>query len=153
VRHVDGHATFESGAILIELADRAGRLLPADGPERSRVLSWLFMQVGSVGPMLGQLWWFRHAGAANTQALERYEREVRRIYGVVERRLAESAFIGTSTYGIADIAMYPWLASHEELGIDLDAYPNVARWIATVAARPAVVRGLRYAAPPARAAA
>jgi GST-like protein len=138
----DGRAIFESGAILIHLADQAGRLLPAAGAARSEVLQWLFMQVGSTGPMLGQLWWFRHAGKDNEQALQRYGREVRRLYGVYDQRLATQAWLAGGAYSIADIATWPWLASHHELGIDMADYPQVAGWLARIGARDAVRRGV-----------
>ncbi|MRV75396.1 glutathione S-transferase [Duganella sp. FT92W] len=142
----DGRAIFESGAILIHLADKAGRLLPADGAARSEVLQWLFMQVGSVGPMLGQLWWFRHMGKEsgnhNEQALQRYGREVRRLYGVYDQRLAAHEWLAGGAYSIADIATWPWLASHHELGIDMADYPQVANWLARIGARDAVRRGV-----------
>ncbi|CAN7609078.1 glutathione binding-like protein [Pseudoduganella sp. LjRoot289] len=144
----DGQAIFESGAILVHLADQAGRLLPKEGAARSAVLQWLFLQMASVGPMLGQLWWFRHAAGAgprNEQALERYGREVRRLYGVFELRLAASACLAGSDYSIADIATYPWLASHHELGLDMAEFPAVAAWLARIAARPATVRGMARA--------
>jgi GST-like protein len=146
-----GRPIFESGAILIHLADRAGRLLPPDdqthGAARSEVLQWLFMQVGSVGPMLGQLWWFRHAGKDNEQAMERYGREVRRLYGVYEERLAAQEWLAGGAYSIADIATWPWLASHEALGIAMADYPHVARWLKTIGARDAVRRGLAQTRP------
>lgn len=142
----DGHAIFESGAILIHLADLTGRLLPAQGAARSEVLQWLFMQVGSVGPMLGQLWWFRHtakeSGKDNEQALQRYGREVRRLYGVYEQRLGANEWLAGGAYSIADIATWPWLVSHQHLGIDMAEYPNVAAWLARIGARDAVRRGV-----------
>ena len=144
----EGQAIFESGAILIHLADKAGRLLPKDGAARSAVLQWLFLQMASVGPMLGQLWWFRHAsgsGPANEQALERYGREVHRLYGVFELRLAASAYLAGADYSIADIATYPWLASHHELGLDMAQFPAVSAWLARIAQRPATVRGMARA--------
>lgn len=148
VRPQDGLALFESGAMLLHLAEQTGRLLPQDAHGRSRVLAWLFMQVGSVGPMLGQLWWFRHAsGTPNPQALERYTRETLRIYGVIERELAASPYIGSPDFSIADIAMFPWLVSHEEVGIDLAGFPHVRRWLDALAARPSVQRGLERAKP------
>lgn len=149
----DGRAIFESGAILIHLADKAGRLLPADGAARSEVLQWLFMQVGSVGPMLGQLWWFRHAGKDNDQALQRYGREVRRLYGVYDQHLAAHDWLAGGAYSIADIATWPWLASHRELGIDMADYPHVAQWLARIGARDAVRRGVAQTRPEAACAA
>jgi GST-like protein len=144
----DGQSIFESGAILIHLADKAGRLLPKDGAARSEVLQWLFMQVGSVGPMLGQLWWFRHGACTappNGQALERYGREVRRLYGVYEQRLASRAWLAGGSYSIADIATWPWLASHHELGLDMAEYPAVSAWLERIAQRPATRRGMAQA--------
>lgn len=142
----DGQAIFESCAILIHLADKAGRLLPKDGAARSTVLQWLFLQVASVGPMLGQLWWFRHACTErNEQALERYGNEVRRLYGVYEQRLASSAYLAGDDYSIADIATWPWLASHTELGLDMTAYPAISAWLARIAQRPATLRGMAIA--------
>jgi len=143
-----GQAIFESGAILIHLADKAGRLLPKDGAARSTVLQWLFLQVASVGPMLGQLWWFRHGagnGPRNEQALERYGRETRRLYGVFEQRLAAGTWLAGDDYSIADIATYPWLASHHELGLDMAEYPAVAAWLERIARRPATARGMAQA--------
>lgn len=144
----EGQAIFESGAILIHLSDKAGRLLPREGAARSEVLQWLFLQVASVGPMLGQLWWFRHGACSappNEQALERYGREVRRLYGVYEQRLASSAWLAGGSYSIADIATWPWLASHHELGLDMAAYPAVSAWLERIARRPATARGMAQA--------
>ena len=139
-------AIFESGAILIHLAEKMGRLLPPDAAGRSTVLQWLFMQVGSVGPMLGQLWWFRYgAGEPNPPALERYAREVQRLYRVIDHRLAHFRYIGGADYSIADIAMFPWLRTSEELGIETGAYAHVRRWLDELALRPAVQAGLAAA--------
>jgi GSH-dependent disulfide-bond oxidoreductase len=147
---VDGTTPiFESGAILIHLADKAGKLLPAAGEARSVVLQWLFLQVGSIGPMLGQLWYFRHSagqGKRNEQALERYARETLRLLGVFEERLRSKPYLAGDEYTIADIASFPWIRSHEELGITLSDYPAVAEWVARIEARPAVQRGLASAA-------
>lgn len=138
-----GQSLFESCAILIHLADAAGKALPAHGPERDLVLQWLFLQAASAGPMLGQSWWFRHAAPApNPMALERYTRETHRIYGVIERQLAASRYIAGDGFTIADMAFYPWLVTHEELGIDIGAYPSVADWLRRVGERPAVQRGM-----------
>jgi GST-like protein len=138
-----GVSMFESCAILYHLGATTGKLMPADQAGRETVLQWLFLQAASVGPMLGQLWWFRHAAPENALALERYTRETKRLYGVVERRLMASAYIAGSDYTVADIAFYTWLVSHEELGIALGEYPKVAAWLKKVGARPAVERGLR----------
>jgi len=143
---------FESGAILIHLADKAGKLLPAAGEARSVALQWLFLQVGSIGPMLGQLWFFRHSAGAgkgkpNEQALERYGRETLRLLGVFEERLRDKAYLAGDEYTIADIASFPWIRSHHELGVTLADYPAVADWVARIEARPAVQRGLASAKP------
>lgn len=136
-----GRSLFESCAILYHLALATGRLVPDDAPGRETVLQWLFLQAASAGPMLGQLWWFRHgAPAPNAPALERYTRESERIYRLVERRLGALAHIASDAYTVADIAFYPWLASHDELGIDIRAYPRVQGWLEAVGARPAVGR-------------
>lgn len=139
-----GESMFESCAILYRLAVNTGKLIPSDEHGRDVVLQWLFLQAASIGPMLGQLWWFRHAAPEkNAMALERYTRETKRLYGVIERRLAASPYIGGDDYTVADIAFYTWLATHHELGIAIDEYPCVAAWLEKVGARPAVVRGLR----------
>lgn len=139
-----GLALFESCAILYHLACASGKLIPADTAGREQVLQWLFLQAASAGPMLGQLWWFRHAAPApNPQALERYGREALRIHAVVETRLSASSHIADDTFTVADIAWYTWLATHEELGIDLAAYPRIRAWLAQVAARPALERTAR----------
>lgn len=147
----DGTPIFESGAILIHLADKAGALLPAEGAARSEALQWLFLQVGSIGPMLGQLWYFRHIAAngspRNEQALERYGRETLRLLGVFEQRLRARPYLAGDDYTIADVASFPWIRSHHELGITLNDYPAVADWVARIEARPAVQRGLAAAKP------
>ncbi|WP_028102646.1 glutathione S-transferase family protein [Pseudoduganella violaceinigra] len=146
----DGMPIFESGAILIHLADKAGRLLPASGAARSTVLQWLFLQVGSIGPMLGQLWFFRHGagqGQPNEQALERYGRETMRLLGVFEARLRDTAYLAGDAYTIADIASFPWIRSYHELGVTLADYPALADWVARIEARAAVQRGLASAKP------
>ena len=140
-------AVFESGAILTYLAEKAGRLLASAGPARYAALQWLFFQVGHVGPTLGQLNHFaRYAVEKNPYAVTRFTNEARRVYGVVDRRLAEAPYLGGSEYTIADIANLPWLLGHARLGIDLSEFPHFARWVAELMARPAVVRGL--AVPP-----
>ncbi|SDE44714.1 GST-like protein [Massilia sp. PDC64] len=132
-----GRSLFESCAILYHLGQATGRLIP----DSDVVLQWLFLQAASVGPMLGQLWWFRHAAPErNGMALDRYTRETQRLYGVIERRLAVSNHIAADEYSMADIAFYPWLATHDELGIDIRAYPHVDAWLRRIAERPAVVR-------------
>ena len=146
----EGRPIFESGAILMHLADKAGKLLPPSGAARSVVLQWLFLQVGSIGPMLGQLWFFRHGageGKRNEQALERYGRESLRLFGVFEERLRDKPYLAGDEYTIADIASFPWIRSHHELGITLADFPAVADWVGRIEARPAVKRGLAAARP------
>jgi GST-like protein len=139
----DGQPIFESGAILIHLADKAGQLLPRDGAVRSAVLQWLFLQAAHIGPMLGQLWYFRHAaGAPNEQALQRYGNEARRLYGVVEAQLGRHEWLAGDAYSIADIAAWPWLREHATLGIPIGDYPAVAAWLERIGARPAVQAAL-----------
>jgi GST-like protein len=139
----NGQVVFESGAILIYLAEKTGRLLSTEPAKRMPTLQWLFMQVGSVGPMLGQLWWFKHGTREhNRQALDRYGREVERIYGVFDRRLADVSYVAGDDYSIADIANFTWLRTHDELGIDIEAYPHVKAWLDRIGRRPAVQRGL-----------
>jgi GST-like protein len=136
-------SVFESGAILIYLAERTGRFLSADPRGRYRVLEWLMFQMGSVGPMLGQAHHFRqYAPEIIPYAIDRYTNEAARIYRVIDRRLAESEFIAADEYTIADVAIFPWLVSHGNQGQSLDDYPNLRRWYESVEARPAVQRGL-----------
>ncbi|RQQ10810.1 glutathione S-transferase family protein [Burkholderia stagnalis] len=143
VDHDAGLAVFESGAILGYLAAKTGCLHPETLAERTAVQQWLHFQIGGIGPMLGQLWWFLHASkTVNAEAIERYRNEARRLYGVVNGRLAESAYLASSRYSIADIAAFPWLRTSHELDLDVSEYPHVERWLADIAARPAVQRGL-----------
>jgi GST-like protein len=137
-------AMFESGAILIYLAERSGRLLPTDARARYDVLQWLMMQMGSVGPMLGQAHHFlRFAPEDVAYAKKRYSDETRRIYGVLDRHLAPREWLAADQYTIADIATFPWIARHEWQQVALEEFPNVRRWFNTIAARPAVERGMK----------
>jgi GST-like protein len=146
VDEATGHGLFESCAILYYLAVATGKLVPDDPHARDAVLQWLFLQAASAGPMLGQLWWFRHAAPApDPMALERYTRETLRIYGVIERRLAASRHVAADDYTVADIAFYPWLATYDELGIDMRDFPHVAAWLQRIGDRPAVARGMARA--------
>ncbi|WP_412528412.1 glutathione S-transferase family protein [Burkholderia lata] len=143
VDHDAGLTVFESGAILSYLAAKTGFLHPDTLAERTAVQQWLHFQIGGIGPMLGQLWWFLHASkTVNAQAIERYRNEARRLYGVVNGRLAESAYLASPRYSIADIAAFPWLRAAPELDLDLADYPHVERWLAGIEARQAVQRGL-----------
>ncbi|MBF2035892.1 MAG: glutathione S-transferase N-terminal domain-containing protein [Leptolyngbyaceae cyanobacterium T60_A2020_046] len=140
---------FESGAILIYLAEKAGRLLPTTLAERMSVLSWLMFQMGSVGPMFGQLSHFRnYAPEKVPYAITRYEKEVHRLFGVLEYQLARSPFIA-GDYSIADIAIYPWVAAALTAHMDFDIapFPEVKRWVETLRARPAVQTGMAILSP------
>jgi len=141
----DGSAlkVFESGAILIYLAEKTGRFLPDSGPQRYAVLQWLMFQMGGVGPMFGQTHHFlRFAPQPVPYAVERYARETARLYAVLDRRLGDAEHLA-DTYSIADMATYPWVARHEWQHVDLDRFPNVRRWFAALGERPAVQRGMQ----------
>ena len=138
---------FESGAILLYLAGKTGRFLPSGTRQRYEVLQWLMFQMGTVGPMLGQAHHFRiYAPEKLPYAVERYTNEAKRLYGVIDRRLAKSRYIGGAEYSIADIAVFPWLRSWKNQGIDLVDYPQLKGWFDEVAARPAVQRGVEVLA-------
>lgn len=145
---VDGEQpVFESGAILVYLAEKTGRLLARSGPARWAALEWLFFQVGGVGPMLGQVHHFRsYAPEKIPYAIDRYTNEARRLYGVVDKRLSQGRYLAGDEYSIADIANLPWLLGHERQGIDIAGYPHLRRWLDELKARPAVQKGL--AVPP-----
>lgn len=139
-------SVFESGAILIYLAGKTGRFLPADVRGKYTALQWLMFQMGGLGPMLGQAHHFRiYAPEKVEYAIQRYTQEAQRLYGVMDRRLGEAEFFA-GEYSIADIAIFPWTRSHANQGVSLADFPNVARWYAAVDARPAVVRGLKVLA-------
>ena len=137
-----GTATvFESGAILLYLAEKTGRLLPADGRARLDALQWLFWQVSALGPMAGQAGYYRvYAPKRVPDAIERYTRELRRLYGVLDRRLAGRDYIAGDEYTIADISAYPWIVPHRPHGQDLAEFPDLRRWFERIAARPAARR-------------
>ncbi|MBN3911468.1 MAG: glutathione S-transferase N-terminal domain-containing protein [Nostoc sp. NMS1] len=138
-----GIKVFESGAILIYLAEKTGKLLPTEQKSRFQVLQWLMFQMGGVGPMFGQLNHFkRFAPEKLPYAIERYEKETLRIYGVLDKQLQENEFI-CGNYSIADVATYPWVAIYEFQGLTLDNYPNLKRWVEMVQQRPAVQRGMQ----------
>jgi GST-like protein len=134
---------FESGAILIYLASKTGLFLPASDRGKYEVLEWLMFQMGGVGPMLGQAHHFRiYAPEKLEYAINRYTNEARRLYGVMDKRLATRPFIAGDSYTIADIAIFPWLRSWRNQGIDWADYPNLKKWFDGIAARPAVQRGV-----------
>lgn len=144
----DDFAVFESGAILLYLAERAGRLLPKEPRARSRAVQWLLLQVASVGPAMAQADHYRHrAPAPVPYALERHCGEVRRLFEVLDGRLAESEYLAGQDYGVADIAHWCWVHCRETVGVTLDGLPHLDRWLARIAQRPAVRRGLAVPAP------
>ena len=134
-------ALMESGAILIYLADKTKKLLPESGPGRYDVLQWLMMQMGSVGPMLGQTHHFvRFNRGKAPYAEERYAKENKRIYGVLDRRLLDREYLA-GKYSVADIATWPWISRFEWQEMDFTNYPNLKRWYVSIAERPATIRG------------
>ena len=136
-------AMMESGAILVYLAGKTGRFLPASTRGKYVTLQWLMFQMGHVGPMYGQVHHFlRSAKVEVPYAIERYVKEKDRLYGVLDRRLGAVRFLAGDVYTIADIATFPWVARYEWHKTDLTAFPNVKRWFDTIAARPAVQRGM-----------
>ncbi len=132
---------FESGAILQYLAEKTGRFLPTDLRARFTVLQWLYWQMAGLGPMAGQNHHFgRYAPEKIPYAIDRYVRETARLYGVLDRRLAQSPFVGGREYSIADMACYPWIVPHRDQQQELEAFTHLKRWFTEMAARPAVVR-------------
>jgi GSH-dependent disulfide-bond oxidoreductase len=137
----DGFSLFESGAILIYLAEKTGRFLPKDVHARSRVLQWLMFQMSGVGPMMGQANVFlRYFPERIQAAIDRYQREVTRLFAVMERQLAAHEYI-SGDYTIADMALWPWVSGHEWSGVAVDEFPNLQRWLKLVGDRPAVLAG------------
>lgn len=138
---------FESGAILVYLAAKTGRFLDGNDREKYETLQWLMFQMGGVGPMLGQAHHFRlYAPEKVPYAIDRYSNEAKRLYGVIDRRLAGSEWLGGSSYSVADIATFPWLRSWEKQGIVLEDYPRLKAWFDRIEARPAVQRGVQVLA-------
>ncbi|HEY3047620.1 MAG TPA: glutathione binding-like protein [Polaromonas sp.] len=138
---------FESGAILLYLAAKTGKLLPKTDRLKYQVLQWLMFQMGGVGPMLGQTHHFRlYAPEKIGYAVNRYTNEAKRLYGVMDKQLATSKFIACNQYTIADVAIFPWLRSWENQGIDWADYPHLKKWFDLVGARPAVQRGIKVLA-------
>ena len=134
---------FESGAILIYLAEKTGQFLPSDPIGRYTALQWLMFQMGGVGPMFGQHGHFHHyAPEKIPYAMDRYANEIRRLLGVLNKRLSQAAYLAGDDYGIADMATWPWLRFPERRGVDYADYPAVKRWYDAIGARPAVQRGI-----------
>ncbi len=140
---VDGDRVLrDSQAILVYLAERAGKLLPSDAKGRSQVLQWLMLQMSGVGPMMGQSVVFQQYFPEKLPSvIERYSKECNRLMGVLDTRLGQVDFLA-GDYSIADIATWPWVRLAPRIGIELDAFPNLKRWVEVIGARPAVTRGL-----------
>jgi GST-like protein len=137
------YTLFESGAILLYLAEKAGKFLPKSIGARYQVVQWLMFQMGGVGPIFGQVHHFLRAAKEQVPyAIERYSKETQRLYAVLDARLAESEYLA-GDYSVADIATYPWTARHEWHRTDLSAFPNVKRWYDAIGKRPAVVKGMQ----------
>lgn len=138
-------SVFESGAILLYLAEKTGRLLPGDVRGRAQVTQWLFWQMAGLGPMAGQNHHFaRYAPEKLPYAIERYVKETNRLYGVLDRRLADRPFVA-GDYSIADIAAYPWIVPHEAQGQELEQFPHLQRWFEAIRDRPATIRAYEKA--------
>ena len=138
---------FESGAILLYLASKTGRFMPSDLRARWEMLQWLMFQMGGVGPMLGQAHHFRlYAPEKVPYAIERYSNEAKRLYGVMNTHLAKTKYFAGGEYSIADMAIFPWLRSWKNQGIDWDDYPHLRGWFDEIGARPAVMRGVEVLA-------
>ncbi len=138
---------FESGAILLYLASKTGKFLPKSDRAKFEVLQWLMFQMGGVGPMLGQAHHFRiYAPEKIDYAYNRYTNEAKRLYGVMDKQLQKTKFIAGNTYSIADIAIFPWLRSWQNQGIDWADYPHLKAWFDLISARPAVQRGVQVLA-------
>ena len=137
------YTVFESGAILMYLAEKSGKFLPKDTARRYDVIQWLMIQLTGVGPMFGQLTHFKNfAPAGNDYSLKRYQSEVKRLYRVLEKRLGAIAYLGGDDYSVADIATFPWTRNHDLQGVRWEDNPNLARWFKAIAERPAVKNAL-----------
>ena len=140
-------SVFESGAILVYLAAKTGKFMPRSDRAKFEVLQWLMFQMGGVGPILGQNHHFRlYAPEKIDYAINRYTNEAKRLYGVMDKQVSKTKFIAGNTYTIADMAIFPWLRNWQNQGIDWAEYPHLKRWFDTIAARPAVQRGVQVLA-------
>jgi GST-like protein len=141
-REAGDFAVFESGAILIYLAEKTGRLMPSDPRGRSLVIQWLMFQMAGIGPMMGQAnVFYRYFPEKIQAAIDRYQGEVRRLFGVLDTRLADHEYVA-GDYSIADIANWSWVRAYKWSGVSIDGLPHLARWIDLLAARPACQRGV-----------
>jgi GST-like protein len=137
-----GFAVFESGAILVYLAEKYGKFLPKDDKGRSKVIQWLMFQMSGLGPMMGQAYYFMNLATEKVPfAVKRYQDESKRTLSVLDVRLKSADFLADE-YSIADIATYPWVGGYEKIGLSLDFYPSVQRWFKKIGGRPAVGRGM-----------
>lgn len=144
----DDFAVFESGALMIYLAEKTGRLLPSDARGRSRVLQWLMFQMGGVGPMMGQAnVFYRYFPEKLPAAIARYQNESRRLFEVLDGRLAESEWLAGGEYSIADIANWCWVRTHKWSGVSVEGLTHLQRWLGAIAARPAAQRGIAIPEP------
>ncbi|WP_028111982.1 glutathione S-transferase family protein [Ferrimonas kyonanensis] len=143
----DDFAVFESGAILLYLAEKSGLFLPSDAKQRSVVMQWLMFQMGGVGPMMGQAnVFYRYFPQTLPAAIERYQKEGRRLFEVMDTQLAKTPYLA-GEYSIADIATWPWVRTHEWSGIEIDGLVHLQRWMAELAARPAYQKGIMIPPP------
>ena len=146
-RQAEDFAVFESGAIMIYLAEKTGRLMPADAKGRSRVMQWLMFQMGGVGPMMGQAnVFYRYFPEKYQPAIDRYQQECRRLFEVLDRRLGESEWLADD-FSIADIANWCWARTYSWSGVDVDGLDNMARWRNAMRERPACQRGVAVPEP------
>jgi GST-like protein len=146
-RDAGGFVIFESGAILIYLAEKTGRLMPADPQGRSLVMQWLMFQMSAIGPMMGQAnVFFRYFPEKIEPAIKRYQNETRRLFEVLERRLGEASWLA-GDYSIADIATWAWVRGHDWSGVPIDGLPHLQKWMAAMAERPACQKGVQVPPP------
>lgn len=139
----DGFAVFETGAIMVYLAEKAGRLLPTDAKGRSETMQWLMFQMGGIGPMMGQAnVFFRYFPEKLPSVIDRYQNESRRLFEVIERGLEGKEWLAADQYTIADIANFCWVKTYKWSGVSIEGLPNLSRWLKAIRSRPAVDRGL-----------
>ncbi|KAA1212229.1 glutathione S-transferase family protein [Vibrio cholerae] len=147
-RDNEDFAVFESGAILLYLAEKTGKFLPQESKARSKVIQWLMFQMSGVGPMMGQAnVFYRYFPEKIQPAIDRYQKEGRRLFEVMDGQLAQTPYLAGDQYTIADIATFPWVRIHEWSGISIDGLTHLQRWMNEIAARPAVVKGLTVPPP------